>query len=107
VQFDLGTEAPPISYLPEPHWIPGKSVWQPLPGAPSNELPSGLKGTAAANRAIVEELIRIRGTNDRSPVDIYEARATLEMIMAVYAAHLSGGRAAFPLKNRKHPLGSL
>ncbi|HVE39075.1 MAG TPA: Gfo/Idh/MocA family oxidoreductase [Planctomycetota bacterium] len=103
---EIGTDAP-VAYLPEPRWIPGKSAWQPLPGAPSNDHPSGLKGTAAANRYIVEELIRIRGTRERSPVDIYEARATLEMIQAVYAAHLSGGRAAFPLKNRKHPLGSL
>jgi len=105
-QFDIGTDGP-VSYLPEPRWIPGKSSWQPLPGAPLNDHPSGLKGTAAANRYIVEELLRIRGTRNRSPVDIYEARATLEMILAVYAAHLSGGRAAFPLKNRKHPLGSL
>ena len=40
-------------------------------------------------------------------MDLYEARATLEMIMSVYAAHLSGGRATFPLKDRKHPLGTL
>jgi hypothetical protein len=55
----------------------------------------------------VEELIRIVDAKARSPVDIYEARATLEMIMAVYASHFSGGRATFPLKDRKHPLGSL
>ena len=107
VQFDIGAEIPLVSYLPEPRWIPGKSAWQPLPDAPSNDHPSDLRGTTAANRSIVEELIRIRGTNDRSPVDIYEARATLEMIMAVYAAHLTGGRVTFPLKDRKHPLGSL
>lgn len=105
--FDIGTDSN-CYYLPEPRWIPGtKANWQPLPNAPSNDHPSGLKGTLAANRFIVEELIRIRGTQERSPVDIYEARATLEMIMAVYAAHLSGGRAAFPLKDRKHPLGTL
>ena len=40
-------------------------------------------------------------------LSIYEARAALEMIMAVYAAHLSGGRVSFPLKERRHPLGSL
>ena len=104
--FDIGTESQPV-YLPEPRWIPGKSAWKPLPDAPSNDHPSGLKGTLAANRFIVEELIRIRGTEERSPVDIYEARATLEMILSVYAAHLSGGRATFPLKDRKHPLGTL
>jgi hypothetical protein len=29
------------------------------------------------------------------------------MVMGVYTSHLSGGRAVFPLKDRKHPLGSL
>lgn len=97
---------PKVFYLPDPLWIPGKnSTWRPLPDAPSNDHPSGLKATDACNRRIVEELLRIRGGKERSPVDIYEARATLEMILAVYAAHLSGGRATFPLKDRKHPLG--
>jgi predicted dehydrogenase len=99
---------PRVFYLPDPLWLPGKnSTWRPLPDAPSNNHPSGLKGTDACNRRIVEELIRIVDAKARSPVDIYEARATLEMIMAVYASHFSGGRAAFPLKDRKHPLGSL
>jgi oxepin-CoA hydrolase/3-oxo-5,6-dehydrosuberyl-CoA semialdehyde dehydrogenase len=31
----------------------------------------------------------------------------LEMVMGVYSSHLSGGRAMFPLKDRKHPLGFL
>lgn len=104
--FAIGTDSQ-VFTLPEPRWIPGKSAWQLLPGAPSNDHPSGLKGTLAANRFIVEELLRIRGTSERSPVDLYEARATLEMILSVYAAHLSGGRATFPLKDRKHPLGTL
>lgn len=103
--FDIGTDSQ-VVHLAEPRWS-GKGAWKPLPDAPSNDHPSGLKGTLAANRFIVEELIRIRRTPDRSPVDIYEARATLEMILSVYAAHLSGGRAAFPLKDRKHPLGTL
>jgi predicted dehydrogenase len=103
--FNIGTEGT-VVHLPEPRWT-GKGSWQPLPDAPSNDHPSGLKTTDASNRFIVEELIRIRGTQERSAVDLYEARATLEMILSVYAAHLSGGRATFPLKDRKHPLGSL
>lgn len=99
---------PKVFYLPDPLWLPSKgSTWRPLPDAPSNDHPAGLKGTDACNRRIVEELIRILRSKSRSPVDIYEARATLEMIMAVYQAHLSSGRATFPLKERKHPLGSL
>ena len=105
--FALGHD-PQVSYLADPLWLPGKTAtWKPLPDAPSNDHPSGLKGTDACNRRIVEELLRIMKTKDSSPVDIVEARATLEMILAVYAAHLSGGRATFPLKDRKHPLGSL
>jgi len=105
--FAIGADSG-VTYLPEPLWASGRtSAWKPLPDAPSNDHPSGLKGTLAANRFIVEELLRIRGTQERSPVDIYEARSTLEMILSVYAAHLSGGRAAFPLKDRKHPLGTL
>jgi predicted dehydrogenase len=105
--FAIGQD-PKVSYLPDPLWAPGKTAtWQPLPDAPSNDHSSGLKGTDACNRRIVEELLRIIATKGASPVDILEARATLEMIMAVYAAHLSGGRATFPLKDRKHPLGSL
>ncbi|HZE99838.1 MAG TPA: Gfo/Idh/MocA family oxidoreductase, partial [Planctomycetota bacterium] len=95
-------------YLKDPQWVPGKQAsWAPLPDCPTNDHPSGLKATDACNRYIVEDLLRIIAAGGRSPVDILEARATLEMIMAVYTAHLSGARATFPLKQRKHPLGSL
>ncbi len=95
-------------YLKDPLWVPGKSAnWEPLPDCPSNDHPSGLKGTEACNRYIVEDWLRIIASKGRSPVDITEARATLEMIFAVYAAHLAGGRVPFPLKDRKHPLGIL
>lgn len=101
---------PEISYLPDPLWPAGRAGarWQPLPGAVEDSSdPSGLKGVALANKRIVESLLRSIETGAPCPVDIREARATLEMILAVYAAHLSGGRAAFPLKDRRHPLGSL
>lgn len=99
---------PQVRYMPDPDWIPDtKSPGKPLPLAPSNDHPSGLKGTDACNQRIVEELIRIVDDKSTSPVDILEARSTLEMIMAVYPAHLGGDRVLFPLKDRKHPLGTL
>jgi predicted dehydrogenase len=100
---------PEISCLPDPLWPSGKadSRWQPLPGAPEDSDPSGLKGLALANKRIVDSLLRSVETDAPCPVGIHEARATLEMILAVYAAHLSGGRASFPLKDRRHPLGPL
>ncbi len=100
---------PAIYHLPDPLWSPGKTGarWQPLPGAPTNADPSGLKGTDAANRRIVLDLIRAIETGGESAVSGLEGRATLEMILAVYASHLAGARASFPLKERRHPLGSL
>lgn len=99
---------PVVQYRPDPTWEPDlKDPPSPLPDVPINDHPSGLKGADACNIRIVEELLRIVEKPDRSPVDFVEARATLEMIFAVYAAHLAGGRIEFPLKDRKHPLGSL
>jgi hypothetical protein len=95
-----------VTFLPDPLWHSG-GPWQPLPAAPSNDDPSGLTGAAASNKRIIEDLIRAIESNGQSIASGYECRAALEMIHAVYAAHLSGARATFPLKDRKHPLGSL
>lgn len=102
---DLAT----VSYLADPLWTPAKSgaAWQPLPGTPSNDDPSGLRGPEAANKRLVEDLIRAAATGGQSIASGQECRGALEMILGVYAAHLSGARATFPLKDRKHPLGSL
>jgi predicted dehydrogenase len=98
-----------VTYLPEPVWHSGKSgaQWQPLPGAPDNADPSGLTGSEAANKRIVEDLLRAIETDGQSMASGYECRGALEMILSVYASHLSGARALFPLKDRKHPLGTL
>ena len=100
---------PPVYYLSDPLWSPGKTgaAWAPLPGAPSNADPSGLTGIEAANKRLVEDLLRAAETGTESVAGAVEGRATLEMIMAVYAAHLGGGRARFPLADRRHPLGTL
>ncbi len=108
VMMPIGQD-PQILHLPDPSWSPGKSGarWQPLPDAPSNADPSGLTGQAASNKRIVEDLIRAAETGQPSVVGGQEGRGALEMILAVYASHLSGGRATFPLKDRRHPLGKL
>ena len=43
-------------------------------------------------------------TGGQSVVSGYEGRATLEMIMAVYASHLQRRPVTFPLRDRTHPL---
>jgi len=103
------SQDPEIYHLPDPLWAPGKTgvPWRPLEGAPSNKEPTGLVGPEAANKRIVEDLIRSIEGGGEPVVSGREGRATLEMIFAVYASHLQGCRVAFPLKDRAHPLGSL
>ena len=107
VQVHIGNE-PRIYYLADPLWSPGRSgaAWQPLPGAPSSADPSGLSGQDANNKRLVEDLIRAAETGGQSVASIYEGRSVLEMVVSVYASHLSGARAALPLKERKHPLAA-
>lgn len=99
-------QEPEIYWLPDPTWSPGKSgvSWRPLEGAPSSADPTGLRDEEAANKRAVEGLLRWIETGEESLVSIREGRAALEMILAVYASHLSGARVALPLAERKHPL---
>jgi predicted dehydrogenase len=100
---------PVIRWLDDPLWAPGKTgvAWKPLPGAPGDAEPSGLTGAAAANKRLVEDLLRAIETGGESVAGAREGRAVLEMIHAVYAAHLAGARVAFPLRDRAHPLGEI
>jgi len=94
---------PTIVHLADPLWSAGKSgaAWKPLPGLPVVE---PWKAEDAARR-IAEDLMRSVETGATSAVDGNEAIRTLEMVLAVYPSHLSGGRVTFPLKDRRHPLG--
>jgi hypothetical protein len=45
---------------------------------------------------------------DRQPLgSMYDGRAALEMILAVYESHRVRGPVELPLKNRLHPLNML
>jgi predicted dehydrogenase len=97
---------PEVFWLDDPLWSPGKSraAWKPVPGTPSNDDPSGLKGQDAANHRIVEDLIDAAEKGREPAASAREGRSVLEMILSVYASHLKGARAALPLADRKHPL---
>ncbi len=96
---------PQVYHLPDPSWSDAWSGkgWQKLPGSPPNAY-SGLTGAEASNKRIVEDLLRCAEKGGRPACGIHEARAALEMIHAVYHAHLDGRRVPFPLEERKHPL---
>lgn len=78
--------------------------WQPLESDPGAKLSADERGFGPANRRVVEDwLDAIK--NNREPVSSgRNAMKSIEMIMAVYQAALSGGRVPLPLKSRQHPL---
>jgi predicted dehydrogenase len=106
IQFTTGS-LPPAFLLEDPSWMPGRSKaqWQEIT---SNGLgkPETMKdtGLGLGNKWIVEDLMDSM-EKDRQPIgSIYDGRATLEMILAVYESHKQEKPVEFPLKNRKHPL---
>jgi len=58
-----------------------------------------------ANRFAVWDLMRAIEEGRQPISNAGNARLALEMIYGVYAAHLSGSRASFPIEDREHPLG--
>lgn len=106
VQMGFGVFAPTF-FCDDPSWMPGqsKAVWQPIT---SNGLgkPETLdtKFIENGNLWIANDLIDAI-EKDRQPLDsIYDGRASLEMILAVYESHKLEKLVELPLKNRKHPL---
>ncbi len=107
VQLTTGTLAA-TWYLPDPSWMPGqtKTAWQEVTSAGPGQ-PEPLKdgGAEAGNRLIVDDLIESI-EKDRQPLgSIYDGRAALEMILAVYESHKLQKPVELPMKNRRHPLG--
>ena len=98
------TDDPKIYHFPDPEWTPGKPGvdWQ-LVAAPM-----GVKTGSDANiHLLIADLLRAIETDTETVASFQEARGVLEMLLAVYASQLKGGRVSFPLKEREHPLGAL
>lgn len=110
-QLHLGFGVFGPSYLCEdPSWMPGKSkaAWQEITsnGVGKPETLSA-KEIENGNIWIADDLIDAV-EKDRQPLDsLYDGRAALEMILAVYESHKLDRPVDLPLKNRKHPLGGV
>jgi predicted dehydrogenase len=96
--------------LKDSSWSPGRSgaKWQPISsagvGRPEPRDDAGLPGGNVA--AVLDLLDAIE--NDRQPkCGMYDARATVEMIAAVFESQRVGGPVALPLENRRSPLTML
>jgi predicted dehydrogenase len=65
------------------------------------------RGHRFGNRLIALDLIRAIETNTQPRGSMYDGRAALEMILAIYESHRLNAPVVLPLKNRKHPLSLL
>jgi predicted dehydrogenase len=110
IQLTTGS-LPPIYFLNDPSWFPGKSKapWQEITSAGLGQ-PEPIKdgsGQHLGNVLIVKDLIEAI-EKDRQPLgSMYDGRAALEMILAVYESHRRQGPVDLPLKTRAHPLSLL
>lgn len=95
-----------------PHglWIPGEAEWERIlleewEKRPDGTSRSGQEQMHLSNRMIVKELIQaIEGDRDVVAVSSgADARAALEMIMAVHESQRLKTRVSFPLENRENP----
>ena len=109
IQLTTGS-LPPIYFCEDPTWFPGKSQakWVEITSAGLGQ-PETMKdgGLGQGNVWIAKDLIEAV-EKDRQPLgSMYDGRAALEMILAVYESHRVKGPVELPLKNRKHPLTML
>ncbi len=108
-QIDTGS-LPNAYLLEDPSWRPGmtRAAWKPITSAGVG-VPEPLtdRSLHAGNVWIANDLLEAIA-KDRQPLgSMYDGRAALEMILAVYESHRVKGPVDLPLKNREHPLTRL
>jgi predicted dehydrogenase len=100
---------PPAYLLDSPDWDGvGKSErWVEITSAGPGK-PEPMSGNVAdANRVIVADLVRAVETDTQPRASVYDARASLEMLLACHASHVRGGPVTLPLDQRdRHPLAT-
>lgn len=107
IQLTTGSLAPAY-YLADPSWFPGRNrgTWQEITSAGMGK-PETLKdgGLGQGNIWIVQDLMEAIERDRQPKGSIYDGRAALEMILAVYESFRLRGPVELPLVNRRHPLG--
>ncbi len=98
---------PPVRYLGDPAWSPGRTSakWQPVSSAGIG-VPEPLSGPEyrARHTLAIRDLLAAIEEN-REPVgNASAARDVTEMIVSVFASHFAGESVRLPLKERGNPL---
>lgn len=106
VQLTTGS-LPPCHFLDDPSWFPGNSraAWQPITSQGIGK-PETLKdgGLGQGNIWIAQDLLQAIERDRQPKASMYDGRASLEMILAVYESARVRGVVELPLRNRRHPL---
>jgi predicted dehydrogenase len=97
---------PSVFLLQSNTWEPsGKTdQWRRLPTDPGLKLSDEERGFGRANRRVVDDWLEAIEKKREPACSGRAAMKSLEMIMAVYQAALSGTRVTLPLAERRHPL---
>jgi predicted dehydrogenase len=98
---------PRAHFLADPHWSSSRSgkQWLPITSAGvGKKEPLARKTNHDGNIAACRDLLAAIEEDRQPEASIYEARATVEMIAAVFESHRVGGPVTMPLKTRKNPL---
>ena len=101
---------PQAWFIEDPAWQSGenKAKWRQVSSSGIDKGETRVdRNHHFGNRLIALDLIDAI-ESDRQPLGgMYDGRAALEMILAVYESHRLGRAVEIPLKNRKHPLSRL
>jgi predicted dehydrogenase len=98
---------PKVKLLADPSWTSG-APWQDVSSAGVGQPEPLTDGTAhAGNKAAVEDLLAAIRENRDTRCNAYDARATIEMIAAVFGSHCGHAPVKLPLTNRQNPLATL
>jgi len=101
---------PEIWFVEDASWQPGRSKarWKQITSAGIDK-PETLSDPnhRFGNRLIALDLLRAIEMNTQPKGSMYDGRAALEMILAVYESHRLNAPVELPLKNRRHPLSML
>ncbi len=101
---------PAVHFIEDPSWSPGKSQakWVEITSAgPGKPEPLDDGGLHMGNVLIVKDLLRAIESDGQPRGSMYDGRAALEMILAVYESHRQNGPVTLPLKERRHPVSLL
>jgi predicted dehydrogenase len=101
---------PEVWFVEDPSWQPGRSkaAWKRITSAGIDRPePVSDPNHRHGNRLIALDLVRAIETDGQPHGSMYDGRAALEMILAIYESHRQNAPVPLPLSNRKHPLSLL